>query len=189
VQPQWSRVRLADVSHADVQIWVSRLATQRSPSTARKAHRVLSLVLGLAVRDGRLNRNPADGIGLPREVRTDRRYRNHEQVHALAVAAGDAGSTILFLAYTGMRFGEMAALRADRVDIDRRFVEIAESVTAVNGRLVWGTPKGHARRWISLPGFLAEILRPPLGSPVCPASSRTACGTRPRRWRSPPAPM
>jgi integrase len=104
----------------------------------------------------------AEGIGLPREVRIDRRYLNHEQVHALAVAAGDAGSTILFLAYTGVRFDEMAALRVRRVELARRQVEIAESVTAVNGRLVWGTPKGHARRWTSLPGFLVEMLRPRL---------------------------
>lgn len=94
----------------------------------------------------------AEGIGLPREVRIDRRYLNHEQVHALAVAAGDAGSTILFLAYTGVRFDEMAALRVRRVELARRQVEIAESVTAVNGRLVWGT-----RRDTRAGGFACRV--------------------------------
>lgn len=65
---------------------------------------------------------------------------------------------ILFLAYTGVRFGEMAALRVERLDLLRRQVEIAESVTAVNGVLVWGTPKGHNRRWVSLPRFVADAL-------------------------------
>lgn len=52
----------------------------------------------------------------------------------------------------------MAALRAGRVDVLRRQVEIVESVTAVSGALVWGTPKGHARRWVSVPRFVAEAL-------------------------------
>lgn len=65
---------------------------------------------------------------------------------------------VLFLAYTGVRFGEMAALRVQRLDPLKRSVEIAESVTSVNGFLVWGTPKGHARRWVSVPRFVADRL-------------------------------
>lgn len=158
VGPRWSAVRLGDVSHADVQGWVSELAEKRSASVAIKAHRVLSLVLALAVRDGRLVRNPAEGIGLPREVQQDRRYLTHQQVQTLAAAAGEHGLIILFLAYTGLRFGEVAALRAGRVDLLRRQVEVAESVTAVNGVLVWGVPKGHTRRWVSVPRFVADLL-------------------------------
>jgi integrase len=52
----------------------------------------------------------------------------------------------------------MAALRVGRIDLLRRKVEIAEAVTAVNGVLVWGTPKGHSRRWVSVPRFVAEAL-------------------------------
>jgi integrase len=65
---------------------------------------------------------------------------------------------VLFLAYTGVRFGEMAALRVRRLDPVKRRAEIAESVTSVNGLLRWGTPKGHARRWVSDPRFVAERL-------------------------------
>jgi integrase len=158
VEPSWGSVRLSDVSHAAVQAWVSELADERSPSVAIKAHRVLSLVLALAVRDGRLVRNPAEGIGLPRETPKDRRYLTHQQVHVLARAAGDHGLVIVFLAYTGLRFGEAAALRVSRLDLLRRQIEVAESVTAVNGVLVWGTPKGHSRRWVGIPGFVADAL-------------------------------
>ncbi|MEO9240258.1 MAG: site-specific integrase [Jatrophihabitantaceae bacterium] len=158
VAPRWGRVKLSDVRHADVQAWVSDLAANRSPSTAIKAHRVLSLVLSLAVRDGRLVRNPADGMSLPREVQRDRRYLSHAEVHALADAAGPDRPIILVLAYTGLRFGELAALRVRRVDLEKRRIEVAESVTSVNGVLTWGTPKGHARRWVSVPRFVAAEL-------------------------------
>lgn len=83
VLPRWSKVRLADVSHAEVQRWVTELVATRSPATVRKVHRVLSLVLALAVKDGRLVRNVAEGVSLPRVVTAERRYLTHEQVHAL----------------------------------------------------------------------------------------------------------
>lgn len=91
-------------------------------------------------------------------MQRDRRYLTHQEAQVLASAAGEHELVILFLAYTGLRFGEMAALRVGRVDILRRRVEIADAVTAVNGALVWGTPKGHSRRWVSVPRFVAEAL-------------------------------
>src|SRR3712207_3210971 len=41
ISPTWGTVRLADVSHAEVQRWVTRLAAQGEPATVRKVHRVL----------------------------------------------------------------------------------------------------------------------------------------------------
>ena len=67
---------------------------------------------------------------------------------------------VLFLAYTGVRFGEMAALRVSRLDVTRRRATIAESVTVVQGKgLVWGTPKSHERRQVPIPRFLVAELR------------------------------
>ena len=48
---------------------------------------------------------------------------------------------VLFPAYTGVRFGEMAAVRVGRIDFLRRGPVIAESVTLVRGVQTWGTPK------------------------------------------------
>ena len=45
-----------------------------------------------------------------------------------------------------------------RVDLVRRRVLVAESVTEVNGELVRGTPKTHERRSVPLPRFLADEL-------------------------------
>ena len=176
VHPKWDRVRLANVSHGDVQVWVTELADNHSPATVQKIHRVLSLVLDMAVKDGRLARNVATGVNLPRIRRHEHRYLTHEQVDDLAVAAGypaDASKfssldtrtnetyrlVVLFLAYTGVRFGEMAALKVDRLDLTRRRAVIIESVTPVQGLgLVWGTPKTHQRREVPIPRFLAAEL-------------------------------
>jgi integrase len=57
-------------------------------------------------------------------------------VRDLASHCGQQGLTVLFLAYTGVRFGEMAALRVGRLDLLRRRAIIAESVTEVHGAQV-----------------------------------------------------
>jgi integrase len=176
VLPHWSDRRLAEVSHADVQGWITRLAATRSPATVRKVHRVFSLLLKAAVKDGRLARNPADDVNLPRVVLREHRYLKHEQVHALAEALAKPAAVskhrrlhereddakrliVLFLAYTGVRFGELAALRVGRLDFLRRRALIAESVTVVQGRgQVWGTPKSHERREVPIPRFLIDEL-------------------------------
>jgi hypothetical protein len=68
--PRWGQHRLADVTHAEVAAWVAQLvAGGLAPATVRQAHRVLALILNLAVRDGRIPRNPAAGVPLPRARR------------------------------------------------------------------------------------------------------------------------
>jgi integrase len=168
------------VSRRLVQAWVARLSKQRSAASTRKIYGVLSLVLTLAVKDGRLSRNPAAGVNLPRLVMTEHRYLTHQQVHALADAAASPSTlnkqhrhdetdrdayrlVVLFLAYTGVRFGEMAALRIGRVDLLRRRATIAESVTLVAGKQVWGSPKGHERREVPIPRFLLDDLTMHIG--------------------------
>jgi site-specific recombinase XerC len=67
ILPVWQRVPLSAVTHADVGEWVRRMSDAGlTPSTVRQAHRVFSLLLALAVRDGRLPRNAATGVRLPR---------------------------------------------------------------------------------------------------------------------------
>jgi integrase len=105
----------------------------RSAATTRKVHRVLSLVLAMAVKDDRLVRNPAAGVSLPRVNAAGRMYLPREQVHELAEACGAHRLVVLFLAYAGVRFGEMAALRVGRLDLMRRRATISESVTLVHG--------------------------------------------------------
>ena len=103
-------------------------------------------------------------------------HLTHDQVDDLATATGyPSGASkhsnldtranetyrlvVLFLAYTGVRFGEMAALRVARLDLLRSRAVIVESVTPVQGQgLVWGTTKTHQRREVPIPRFLAAEL-------------------------------
>ena len=115
-------------------------------------------MLDEAVKDGRLIRNVAAGVGLPRMAQSERRYLTHQQVAALAGAAGEYAVLILVLSYCGLRWGEAAALRVRHADLLRRRLEVVESVTEVNGRMVFGSPKSHQQRSVPVPRFLVEHL-------------------------------
>jgi integrase len=72
---------------------------------------------------------------------------------------------VLVGAYGGLRIGELAGLRRERVDLLRGTVEIAEIMTEVAGKLQVGPPKTRAsRRTIGHPravvNLLAEHLAP-----------------------------
>jgi integrase len=107
--------------------------------------------------DGRIPRNPCDGVKLPKRQHADRGYLTHAQVAALTEAVERDATLIRFLAYTGVRWGEMAALRVQDCDMLRRRVNVSRAVTE-SGGLVWSTPKNHERRSVPFPAALADGL-------------------------------
>jgi integrase len=112
------------------------LAGGLSASSVQRTHGLLSQMLDLAVRDRRLPANPAKGVKLPRKLPKVRRFLTADQVEALVVECEPYGQVVRFLAYTGLRWGERAALRVRDVDPLRRRMHIARSVTEDNGRLI-----------------------------------------------------
>lgn len=66
---------------------------------------------------------------------------------------------VLTAAYTGCRFGELAGLRIHRIDLLRRSLTVAETLTDVRGHLSLTSPKtAAARRQVALPRFLTKEL-------------------------------
>lgn len=157
VLPKWGSWQLGRISKSDVNAWITELVEQGlRPGSVRQVHRVLSLVLDAAMGDGRIARNPAVGVNLPRQVRAEPVFLTAEQVRRLAAAAGADELCVLTLAFTGLRFGELAALKVKRFDPVRRRLMVAESCTEVGGKVVWSTPKTHQTRSVPLPGPLVD---------------------------------
>jgi integrase len=69
---------------------------------------------------------PGRRASLPKAQPKEKRFLSHAEVQRLADAAGDYGVVIEVLAFTGLRFGELAALRVGRVDLMRRRIDITE---------------------------------------------------------------
>ena len=151
---------LAGIDPLAVREWLAAMVeTGLSPSRIRNAHQVLGQVLAAAVEGGRLARNPARGVRLPRIVRREMTFLDAAEVERLAEAiAAPYGTLVHFAAWTGLRAGELAALKVKRLDLLRGACEVVESATEVDGRLEWGTTKGHERRTVRLPRFLCDEL-------------------------------
>jgi len=160
ILPRWGAVPLGSITYEAAEGWVAGLLDSGlSASSTRQSYHLFAAILDSAVKAKRLGRNPANGVDLPPLRSAERRYLTHGQVADLAGACGpDDGLVVLLLAYTGLRWGEMAAIRARRVAPGARRIEIAEAVGVVNGRVVFGTPKTHQRRMVPVPAFLRDRL-------------------------------
>jgi len=124
----------------------------------RQTYFVLSSILELAVRDRRIGRNPCQNVLLPRIERRERGYLNHRQIDALATECGTDGDIVRFLAYTGLRWGEMVALRVADIDFARSRIRVSASVSEISGDLVWSTPKSHHARWVPAAELVRRLL-------------------------------
>jgi integrase len=151
-------VAVVDVKTSAVQAWVKKMIDDEvGVPTIHKAYGLLRQVLGAAVEDHRIPRNPCDAMKLPKSKHVDRGYLSHDQVAALADAVDRLPEVIRFLAYTGLRWGEMVALRVCDFDMLRRRVNVSRSVTE-SGKLIWSTPKTSERRSVPFPASLTDEL-------------------------------
>jgi integrase len=159
VLPRWGSVPLNRIAHADVVAWVAELSRVLGPSRTRKALYVLSQCLRLAIRDGRLARDPTVGIKRPSQRRGRQRFLTHAEVDKLAAeCASPYDLFVLVVAYTGLRFGEAAGLRVGDVDLDRGRLRVEVSLVEVLGQLEETDPKSHRGRTVPVPRFLRDRL-------------------------------
>ena len=119
---------------------------------------VLSGIMAAAVRDQRIARNPCDGVSLPRLPEHQQRFLTMTELQDLANHARVYRLMILVLGLCGLRFGECAALRVRSVDLLRRRLRVSESVSEVNGHMIWSTPKTHQSRDVPIPRSLIDAL-------------------------------
>ena len=183
VNVRWGDVQLRAIRSEDIAAWLGSLLKSRTeggsglgPSQARHAFRVLSMVLDWCV-PAKLLRNPAEGVKLPVRPETEHVYLSFEQVERLANAAGDLRTKygrptasasvnralILLLAYTGLRWGEAAALRVGRVDLVKRRIRVVSTFYELNGVQHEGPPKSGKHRTVAIPPSLVPELKQVIG--------------------------
>lgn len=158
VSPRWGNIRVSDVRYSDTRSWVTELSGTHSATMVIRSYGILAAILDIAVRDRRIGENPVRGIKLPRKQPKRRVYLTHRQVELLASQA-QFPELVMFLAYTGLRWGEATGLRVRDVDPQRRRVHVQENAVMVNGAIYTGTPKTHATRSVPYPDFLDPAIR------------------------------
>lgn len=178
---QWSTTAVADVRPSTVRSWVSNLTAQGvGAATIENALGLLRALTDMAVVERRIQASPVSGIKPPRRRHQARGYLTHAQVDALSretrtqVIRRRGGShvtadrpdhelIVLLLAYTGLRWGEMAALRVGSINLSRRRLDIYEAIAEVSGHRVLDSVKNHERRSVPFTDFLTAGLADLMG--------------------------
>jgi integrase len=158
VLPAWGNWRLRDMDRLAIQQWVADKFRQGTGwQTVRNAWVLLSSILETAVEYGYLQTNPARGVKFPHQGLKDKP----------ALIAGDSLARLLehvdepyrtmvsLIAATGLRIGELLALRWAALDLDGGTLAVRESVFEGKFQL----PKTHkAMRTIPLGPHVVNAL-------------------------------
>ena len=158
VEPQWGRRGVSSITKGEVQNWIGGI--DREASTVADIHSVLVAILDVAIDDRRITVNPARGVKLPRRQHVEHSYLTHEQVAVLAAEVSKYSEIVMLLAYSGIRWGEMAALRPRDLILEEQRIGITRSASKTDGRSIIGSTKTWERRTVAIPKEVAELLRP-----------------------------
>lgn len=158
ILPTWGDVPVSAIKPSTVQEWVSTMG--KSGSTVRQAHAVLAKVLDLAVMDKAIRENPARGVKLPRKGKAVKVYLTAEQLAQLAGACARHSEIVWVLGTVGLRWGELAGLQVQDVNVLRGRFNIERSAVTVGSDVSIGTPKTHERRSVAVPDVVMRLVIP-----------------------------
>ncbi len=143
-------------------LYRDRLDSGLSPATVQKIHAVLRKALAQAVRWSMIPRNVADAVKAPRPAPKEMRPLSPGQARKLLQASRGHRLEALYLlaVHTGMRQGELLALKWEDVDLNAGVIRVKRTLTRDGGRISLGEPKTRrSRRTVHLTGAAAEALR------------------------------
>lgn len=163
---------IGSIKPATIRSWRKRLLDSGTPEPqAVKAYRLLRAILNTAIKEDSLIRdNPCRIKGYDRYDTPERPTATVEQVYSLAGAIPDHyRALIIVAAFSGLRWGELAALRRSDVDLDAGTVGVPRKLAALRNRMEFGPPKSAAGvRVVALPTAALTALRDHLAHRVGP---------------------
>ena len=144
ILPKLGDKDLSKLSPSMVRTWHAELLAAGKPgaSTVAKCYRLLHAICATAVEDEVIPKNPCLLRGASTDQPAERPVATIEQVYAIADAIEPSlRMMVLFATFTGLRLGELRALRRDRVDMLHTTVRVVEQYQDLSsGELVLGLP-------------------------------------------------
>ena len=143
--PRFGDNRLCDISRVEIQQYLlEKLRQGFAWETTNHLRHLLSKAMGTALNWEYVPSNPVRGVKMPeRTLKRPHRFLSPEEVRRLVAASKEPTRTIILLAtMTGLRIGEILALRWGSVELLRSTLLVAE--TYYKGH--FGSPKTRASR-------------------------------------------
>ena len=157
ILPALGDKRLRLLEEADAETFVGILREKGlSAGTIRGIVQVLRASLQKAVKARMLPFNPCEDVALPRRDRKPIRSLTLAQQRKLELTAMQHpnGLPVILALYTGMRVGEICALKWENVDLKAGYIHVMQTVQRIRqfdgresrSKLLFGTPKSEKSR-------------------------------------------
>jgi len=169
--PSLGRIPLIDLEAQQIQsYYASKLKYGRADGkgglSARSVvyhHRILSKALDYGVRMGLVVRNMANVVKPPRVARATMKTMSPEEVEKFLDVARETDYFVFLstLIYTGLRRGELLALKWRNLELDKgSLTVVATAYKLGDGQYMIKEPKtAQSRRTVTLPNSLVELLK------------------------------
>jgi integrase len=162
IVPHIGHIQVAKLAAVHVQGLYSTLtATGVSPAIQRKAGLTLTISLNEAVRLNMIPGNVAEKVRKPKAAKAEIQVFDPEQVRRFLQAARESRHYPLYLTAldSGVRPGELLALRWEDVDFEGGFLSITKSLEEINGVVrVKATKTQKGRRRVDLSAETLAVL-------------------------------
>lgn len=161
IDPRMGHYKLSRLSLMDIELLFEDLSANLSAKTIEAIHALLNKAFKKAVIWNLIRSNPAADVELTRAEQPEIKPPTQEQINdATKLANPVIGLSIMLLAGSGIRRGELLALRWEDVYLQDGYIDIKRNLQYVNKRLVVNPPKTKkSRRKVTLPAPLIGALK------------------------------
>ncbi|MGW0757759.1 tyrosine-type recombinase/integrase [Streptomyces sp. NPDC002814] len=163
LEPTFGAVNVAEISPPLVRRWrADKLASGTGPTTVAKAYALLRAIMGTAVADLMIRRNPCTIKGASTVHTPERPTATVQEVYDLADAIQPRYRALVLLAgLLGLRWGELIGLHRRDVDLDQGTVRVRRAVAELNNgqRLIKAPKSAAGKRTVAIPAAIIPDIR------------------------------
>jgi len=166
IKPRLESIRLAKLARADVYEMLDNIKTKKGKGdrTRQLAHSVLHRAIQVAFKRDKVTRNIVALVDKPSAEKKPKMFlKSEEEIRKFREAAVGSRYRALYVTAldTGMRQGELLALKWDGVDLQRGLIHVGATLTRdENKKLVPTPPKTKSsRRSVTLANTTVNLLR------------------------------
>lgn len=132
--PEFGDLRLVELKESQLQKFYNRLFVNGlSARSIQIINTVLSAALKKAIKSRLILFNVCDAVELPKQTKKERRVLSAEEQEQLLkeLKKDDQGSMYIFALFTGLRRGEVLALRWSDVDLENGVIKVTKALNRV----------------------------------------------------------
>ncbi|EMY35751.1 phage integrase family protein [Arthrobacter crystallopoietes BAB-32] len=156
IYPVFGHRRIASITSQEVERFIAELrdkptpgGKQRSESSVRGTFLALQKVFSYAVRHRLISYSPMEALNKPRLAQYNANFLTLDEANALAAELDSFepyGLIVRFAVWTGLRSGELGALRIRDIDMMHKEVRVERTMSWVKEGWIFTTPKSERSR-------------------------------------------